>query len=273
MRFSKPISAFLISVFTAGALHARDVAPHVAADPGAPAVTAENVAELDRFWPFRITMLREYTPAGASEPLPLRPAVLIRVESGETLRADFSRHGRHEVPIAATDLIEQANRVRLGVEAKMAANLVLTIGNKLLDPASEEARSFVVPRDTDLEAFLCVFADPAAEDFPAVADALRRFAGREGALTVLFPQSELRDSSVWRRLRALDWKVPFVLDRFSRLYARSILGEGVATPHWMVLTPNGRVLGRGPVSEGAGDSIAAALPAPASPDAVAASAP
>ncbi len=230
------------------------------ADPSAPPITAENLLENDAFWPFHAALVRDWTPPGSSQPLPRVLGALIRVSSRETLRVDFGRFGLHEMPIAATDVVEQANRVRRGELTKMAPNLVLTIGNKLLDTRSEVASNYYIMRDTRIEAILCVFADPSDEDFPSVAEALRGFERRGDVITVVFPQSRWKDSGVWRRLRELDWKVPFVIRRFSRPYRRSIAGEETPLPHVMLLTRDGRVLHRGPVAPDVAASIEKALP-------------
>lgn len=222
-------------------------------------VTAGSLLLRDELWPFRVELLRPVVPVDGSGALAPMPGVLVRVEPGGVARVDFGRFGRHEVPVDATDLVERANRVRVGEETKLAPNLVLTIGNKLLDSARDEVHPFPLARDVRLRALLCVFADPASPDFPGVADALRPLAGREGVQSVLFPLGGLRDGRVRQRLRALDWPIPFVFDRFSRLYTRSIAGEEVALPHAMLLTPNGRVLIQGPVSPRLARELDAAL--------------
>jgi hypothetical protein len=223
--------------------------PYHSADPAAAPVTAGNLLENDRFWPFHVVPTRDWTPPGAEAPLPRIPGVLVRVNDDGTLRADFGRFGRHELPVAATDVVERANQVRLGRDEKMAPNLVLTIGNKMLDTRKDgKVSHHLVDRDTELEAFLCVFADPMGDDFAALADRLRSFDGRSDLLTVVFPITERKDSSVRRRLREIDWKVPFVIDRFAEPYRRSIAGEDTALPHVMLLSREGRVLHRGGVT-------------------------
>jgi len=256
-RFSLCIAMVLVSA----AVGARDDGLYTGAGPSAPPVTLANLMESDRFWPFRVTLVQDLVPPGASETLPRIPGVLVRVDSPQTLRMDFGRFGRHQVPVASTDLLERANRVRLGEETKVAPNLVLTLGNKLLGSEGDEVAPVLVARDTDVEAFLCVFADPAAEGFEEVADRLRPFQGREKLFALLLPQGEWRDARVRQRLRELDWTVPFVFDRFSRAYARSIAGEDTSFPHAMLLSPDGRVLARGAVTKDLAPALEAALPA------------
>ncbi|MGH0032082.1 MAG: hypothetical protein ACQGVC_20010 [Myxococcota bacterium] len=227
----------------ARAVTEENLAPYVSAEPDAPPVTAANLLENDRFWPFHVRPVVDWTPPGADAPLYKRPAVLVRVNADGTVRLDFGRHGKYELPIEATDVVERANQVRTGEIDKMAPNLVLTLGNKLLDTSRDDlVGNHFVGRDTTLDLFLCVFADPMSEEFPAVADTLRRFGGRTDLLIIVFPQTDAKDSAVRHRLRAIDWKVPFVLDRFTKAYKRSIAGAESALPHVMLLTPDGRVV-------------------------------
>ncbi|MHA7837941.1 MAG: hypothetical protein ACX98W_10825 [bacterium] len=222
----------------------ESIRPHVAADPSAPEVTAANVASLDRFWPFRVMLREPWTPPGRDRPIEPRPAVLVRVNGDGTARLDFAQAGRYAVPIGITDLVEAAERVRRGEETKMAPNLVLTLGNKLLDARSDRIRVFHIRPDTPIDAILCVFADPESEAFAALARDLEGLADREDLEIVLFPQtSRLQDFGVGRRLRQLDFPVPFVRDRYKQPFTRSLLSDDpVPLPHVQLATLEGRLL-------------------------------
>jgi hypothetical protein len=77
--------------------------------------------------------------------------VLIRVEDGGIARIDFGRDGLREVPIAMTDLVDRANRVRSGELVKLAPNFVLAIGRAWIGRGQLRVRS----RRTE-PGFLCL---------------------------------------------------------------------------------------------------------------------
>jgi len=232
------------SAFVAADPIGETIRPYVAADPSAPELTPADIASRDRFWPFRVMLREPWTPSGRDRPIHPRPAVLVRVNPDGTARLDFAGEGRHEVPIGLTDLLVAAERVRRGEETKMAPNLVLTIGNKLLDPRAEKVRVLHIRPDTDLDAILCVFADPATDEFVALARSLEAFRGREDLQIVLFPQTDgLHDSGVGRRLRQLAFPVPYVRARYKKPFTRSLLSdEPVSGPHLQLATLDGRLL-------------------------------
>ena len=91
-------------------------------------------------------------------------------------------------------------------------------------------------------AYLAVFADPSAKDFPALVQGLASLREREGVFTILFPQGEHPDATVRERIQALAWPVPFVYDGLSEAYTRSLLPEATPVPFVMLQTSEGRVL-------------------------------
>ena len=105
---------------------------HPVADPDAPAVTQQNLMASERFWPYHVELVRSWTPEAGEKPLAAgRRGVLIRVDSAELARIDFGRHGQHAVPIGATDLLANANRIRLGELRKLGPNFALAIGPRV----------------------------------------------------------------------------------------------------------------------------------------------
>jgi hypothetical protein len=228
----------------AGASAGGDALPeHLAADAGAPVVTSENILASERFWPYQVALLRPWKPAGRDAPLgPGLPGVLVRVETSTRARIDFGRDGVHEVPLGETDLVERANRVRRGELEKEAPNFVWAIGARLLDPSPPTLASLSLRSVAEHRAFLCVFADPGAEGFADLARALAPLRAREGLATLLFPQGEHPDSEVSRRLRALEWTVPFVHDHLAEGYMRSLLPPEARTPALLLQTGEGRLL-------------------------------
>jgi hypothetical protein len=192
--------------------------------------------------------------------------VLIRVEASGAARIDFGRDGLHEVPIAKTDLVERANRIRTGELAKLAPNFLLAIGPRLVDSAGDALRPLPYASVAEQRGFLCVFADPGAKKFAALAAALAPL-----------PQGEHPDARVREQLRSLGWTIPFVYDHLAEAYTRSLLDADVALPAVVLQTREGRVLFQSEWKAGVASTLEAALdaafasappPTAASPDVV-----
>jgi hypothetical protein len=233
------------------------------ADADAARVTADDLLASERFWPYQVAIGMD-GPWQPPEGKPLRPGtrgVLIRIEEGGIARIDFGRHGVHDVPVAKTDLLEQANRIRSGSASKMAPNYVLAIGPRLVDPSGEVLRAFPLREVLPYRAFLSVFADPQSEAFAALAEALARFRSHPGALTVLFPEGEGDDAAIGERLRALGWSAPFVYQRLAPSYAKGLLREGTPRPALLLSSAEGRVLLARSWTEESAPELATALQA------------
>jgi hypothetical protein len=217
-----------------------DVPEYHAADTSAPAVSAKNLVESERFWPYQTALTRAWQslPTGSV-------GVLIRVESADTARIDFGRDGRWQVPVGATDLLERANAIRLGQSEKAAPNLLWAIGPRLMDPRFPEVRAFPFREAAKSHLFLCVFADPWRKEFGTLVTALAPLRDRPGVLTVLFPQGRRPDSQVSGQLRAMKWTPPFVYQHLSEPYSHSLLGDGTPLPAVQLQTAEGRILYEG----------------------------
>jgi hypothetical protein len=239
---------------------AGDLPDYDASSAAAAVVTAANLLESERFWPYQVGLPQPWAPRDGAAPLPAGASgVLIRVEEGGFARIDFGRDGLHRVPVAATDLVERANRVRRGELDKMAPNYVLAIGPRLVDAASDPPRAFSFRDVTEQRAFLSVFADPRSADFEALARGLAPLRQRAGLLTILFPQGDQPDPEVWKRLRALGWPVPYVPDHLADAYTRSLLPEDAAPPRLLLQSPEGRVLFAGVATPAILPELAAAV--------------
>lgn len=253
----------LLALALASLAGAADPGPldyHVA-DPKAPAVTPKNLLASERFWPYRVSLTSSWQPPGREAPLAAGEAgILIRIELQTGLaRIDFGGHGVHETPIDRTDLIQQANRIRQGELGKLAPNFVTAVGPRLVDSAADPAVGVRPESLLGAPGFLCVFADPDADGFYELASVLAPLRGRHGVETVLLPQGSLSDPKIWERLRALDWKIPFVYRRLAAGYTDSLLPPKTPMPTLLLQTREGRVLFQSRWSPGIEQSLRARL--------------
>jgi hypothetical protein len=186
-------------------------------------------------------LTKAWQPYGRERPLRQgRRGVLIRVEGSGVARVDFGRHGLYEVPVADTDLVDRANRVRRGELNKMGPNFALAIGSRLLHSRSMRPLGF--PAAAERPGFLCVFADPAAKGFAELAAGLAALHDRHGVWTILFPQGDHPDAKVSEQLESLNWTVAVVYDYLSEAYTRTLLPEETPLPALVLQTNEGRVL-------------------------------
>jgi hypothetical protein len=239
---------------------AGELPAYTADDPRAAAVTRENLFASERFWPYQVALVGDWTPAEGARPIPSgSTGVLVRMETGERTRIDFGRDGIHSVPLAQTDLLERANRVRRGELSKTAPNFVLALGPRLVDPAADPIRPFPLAAVFGHPGFLSVFAD--SDQLESMALALAPLAGRHGVLTLVLPQGEVPDARIGEQLRRLGWRVPFVYDHLAEAYTPSLLSEGLRMPAVMLQTAEGRVLFQSTWGSDVGARLAAALEA------------
>ena len=234
----------LLSTSLAAATDEVSALGYRAADPKAPAVTQKSLIASERFWPYRVVLTRAWQPAGRPKPIASGEAgVLVRIDEKTGLaRIDFGGPGVYEVPVDRTDLIDSANKIRLGDLGKIAPNFITAFGPRLIDTTADKPQS-VKPEDLlDRNGFLCVFADPSADSFPELVKALAPLVDHRGVETVLFPQGKNSDRAVWGRLHALGWKVPYVYAHLSAGYTDSLLPAKTRIPVVQLQTPEGRVL-------------------------------
>ncbi len=206
-----------------------------------PVVTRANLFEQERFWPYHVALVEAWSPSEGKTALRAgQRGVLVRVEESGLARIDFGRHGLHRVPVSATDVVAQANRVRRGELHKMGPNLSLAIGSRLL--SSDSLRPLGFPRAAAAPGFLCVFADPDAEGFAELSRALAPLLGRHGVLTVLVPQGEHGDADVRDKLLAVGWTPFLAYDFLSETYTASLLAPELGLPAVSLQTNEGRLL-------------------------------
>jgi hypothetical protein len=208
-------------------------------------VTDANLLENEQWWPYRVRIREPWPAPGREEPLPIgMTGVLIRVEPSGKPRIDFGKVGKYEIPPGMTDIADRANEIRLGKAPKEAPNFTYAIRSRMVDASGDAVKPLDAERVTQRD-FLCVYADPDAASFEALARALTPLATRDGVMTILFPQGKHEDEAVRRRLHALEWKVPFLYDFLSEPYTRTLLPDGTPFPYVMLQTAEGRVLLQG----------------------------
>jgi len=213
------------------------------ADPQAAKVTAANVLESERFWPFQVALRSAWTPPGGSHTLqPAFPGVLIRVLPGGWARVDFGRDGLFEIPLSQTDLLERADRIRLGRDPKQAPNFLYSVGTRLLDASREPLQDLPYAEADARDLFLLVFAEPNEAALAPIAAALAPMRDREGLLTIFFPEGRVPDAEVQRVLRALDWPVAFVYDHLAEPYAKTLRSADTPSPSVLLLSEEGRLI-------------------------------
>jgi hypothetical protein len=209
-------------------------------------VTEENLLARERDWPYRVALIRSWQPDSGRTLRVGQVGVLVRVEDGGVARVDFGRHGRHSIPVGATDLVERANRIRRGELAKTTPNFVAAIGPRLLDSGHSPLRPLDPAKLEGQGAFLCVFADPEGEDFASLVEGIAPLRRYDGVSTLLFPQGRHADIRVGKKLKALGWTVPFVFNHLAEPYSRTLLPEPAALPALLLQTSEGRVLFQSP---------------------------
>lgn len=237
-----------------------------ASDPDANRISEESLLANERFWPYHVNLLTPRTVEGAPHPIqPVIPGVLVRVEEGSVARIDFGRRGKVELPVSETNIVEQANRVRLGEVSKMAPNFVLAVANRLYESESGHTRPYRLDLKSSQRDYLCVFADPESKGFAKVAASLAPLQQRENLLTILFQQTTrehpLIDPAVGKLLRKQSWPVAFSFSTYAEPFRRSLLGAEVKLPYVLLQTEEGRVLFEGPWHEGIASQLGTALAA------------
>ena len=226
-----------------------------------PDITAANLLEQERWWPYRASLTEDWSPKEGVTLKSGTQGVVIRVEPGGLARVDFSSDGKYSVPVAKTDLVQNANRIRRGELEKTMPNFTYAITSRLLDSASDAPGPLKPQGSQPRPGFLCVFANPSDKDFPALAAALAPLQDRHDVLTILFPVGDHKDREVRDRLRALNWRVPYLYNHLSEVYAVTLINPEDPIPSVLLQTDEGRVILNEPFSFDLVPRLTAALDA------------
>ena len=231
-----------------------------ASDQSAPEVTADNLLENERFWPYLVALTESLTPEPGRQISAGLNGVLIRVEpDGRQLRIDFGRDGLVTVPIGKTNIVAQANAVRTGALDKDAANYVFMFAPRLVDGAADTLVPYKFPHYDGIRNFLFVFADTDSLGFGDLAADLRSYADQPKLLTILFPQTRQHDRQTRQILEDYQWRVPFVYGHLSEYYTPSLLPDGFKAPAVLLVSIEGRLLFAEQWAEGSRERLQAAM--------------
>ncbi|MFH1498034.1 MAG: hypothetical protein ABII82_09445 [Verrucomicrobiota bacterium] len=218
---------------------------YAVADPAAEVITADNLLAGERFWPYRVarTTAEGSDQGGNAVPVGLQ-GVLLWVEPDGRACVDFGRDGIQRIPVVQTDLLPQANRIRLGEEVKSAPNLIYSLGPRLIDVAVEPARPLDLLKFAEWKRIIALSADPDDPRLSAWAEQIAALPGAVDRLLVFFPISEKPNGTVAEIVRAWPGRWTFAFDHLSEHYAKLYVGEELSEPRVVVLTPEGRPLAR-----------------------------
>lgn len=205
-------------------------------------ITYENLDEHEQSWPYRVKLVDSWKPAGWKGRFGWGVGILVRVEANEQLRIDFAGLGKYQVPARATNVIAEANRIRRGELSKTGPNFINAVGTRILDLSSSPIRPVATAKLNEADSFLVVFADPTSKPFREMTAELEAMKGSPGTTIILFPQGGHRDGSTLNACRDVGWTELVLFDRFVEPLTGSYLGEAPASPHAMLLSPEGRLI-------------------------------
>lgn len=249
-------SIFLLVCSTLICSGQENLPPHNAADPKAIAVSIDDVATRERFWPYQVSL--KVPQPKTTIPLGL-PGVLLRVEANSSALIDFGRDGLHRVPVSDTDLIESAELIRLGLKTKDAPNFTFLIGARLVQSDAEKMQPLKFEQATGKSAYLCLFVSTAEIQIEEITKALGELRVQPDVMPLLFPIGETPDHEIYKRLKAAKCSWSFVYNHLAESYARGLIPEGISTPAVMLISNEGRLIFYTEWSAGVGAELKKAL--------------
>ena len=259
-RTGRCLTATAISIVVACLFQAGFVAA-AGSSPQSGAITEANLTMHDEFWPDKAQLVEPLLGAKGEMIVPTgRLGVLVWIREDGRARVDFGRFGPHTVPVAQTDLVEGTNAIRRGERTKTLPNLLLMISTRLADSMTSDLRLHPVVREANDEFMLLLFADPRREAFGEIVRRVAPISGHERiGVTALVPLTSERDLETLGRLKAANWKSPFLIGRFAESYAEAMIEPNIATPFLRLATANGRIVVEGPAHEETIEAIRAVL--------------
>ncbi len=207
-------------------------------------ITAEDLEQKSDLWP-KFVHLRQPVPASQSGrmiPTSLR-GILVRIEEGLVI-ADFGRNGLVKVPIAATDVQEQAARLRQS-PSRAFGLLTDSLFNKFYrlddgDPVQCGKDEF-----QGIRYLLFIYAEPTRDDFATFYEKLSSELG-EGQLSaelrVLLIPTSTSHEDIYRGLLRAGYKWPVMFHYLSEGYRASLAHPLTVYPGLVLVDDNGRIL-------------------------------
>ncbi|MEZ4331634.1 MAG: hypothetical protein R3F35_07755 [Myxococcota bacterium] len=213
-------------------------------------ITKENALAHEEVWPDIVAVVDAWTPPESSEALKKGyRGALIRLDERGRVRIAFGRHGNHDIPIEHTDFLERANAILAGERFKPGPTFLVHFGNQFLHPSTAETTPYPSAELAKHDLFLCVFASPSEADFESIMRELASLQDVRRLQILFFPLATKRSEldAVQERLRSVGLPVPFAYPEAAEVHARSLLGEVPDRPMALLITAEGRSLGRTPL--------------------------
>lgn len=217
----------------------------MATPPVEPDPLASDIAMRSDWWPQYVELTRAVTPEGTdSEFRNGQRGVLIRVEPSGVL-VDFGRNGIFRIPVAATDLLEQAQLVRNAGKPEMGL-FSRSIYNKFFQIEEGKARQCRAKDFRGSRYFLLIYTDVGSDTCEGARKAIERFL-EEGSdspddLGVLVIPSDPNESELIDDLKTSGVRWPTMYHFLSRSYLNVFQHHPVGDLTAVLMDDNGRVL-------------------------------
>ncbi len=216
----------------------REVRPAYTAED---AVTYDNLYWREVLWPHHVQLTDDWKPVDWEGHFGWGQGVLLRVRRDGALRVDFGHYGPHWVPASETDVLDRAERLRLGEDTKFDRNLTLVFGSRLLDPSETRLKRSQLRVD-NFERAIVVFADPEQPSFAELSAALSERPPGDDAILVLVALGDHRDRAVFYKAHEASWPGVFLQDTYTASFGDGYLEDPAGAPVVRVFSMEGRLI-------------------------------
>jgi hypothetical protein len=204
-------------------------------------VTFENLYWREALWPHHIQLTDDWKPRDWDGHFGWGQGVLLRVRRDGALRVDFGHYGPHWVPASETDVLDRAERLRLGQDTKFDRNLALVFGSRLLDPSETRLKRSQL-RVGSFERAIVVFADPEQSSFAELTSALIQRPLDEDAVLILVALGDHRDRAVFYAAHEANWPGVFLQDTYTASFGDGYLEDPAGAPVVRAFSMEGRLI-------------------------------